>query len=196
MSQPVPLPSSPDPSRPSPARIFDTRGAVPWIPPSAKDFSPAPPQVKFRKVHPDAVLPRYQTAGAAGMDLVGIESRALRTGQRHLFDTGLEIEIPPGFEGQVRSRSGLASKRGIAVLNSPGTIDCDYRGRVYVLLVNTGLGVESVLAGERIAQLVIAPVAQAEIVLVEELSETDRGAGGFGSTGSGQETPEVGRHGG
>ena len=130
-------------------------------------------------------LPAYETASAAGMDLranleVPIELKPL---ERALVPTGLFMEIPVGYEAQVRPRSGLAAKKGITVLNSPGTVDSDYRGEVKVILVNLSSESFVVNDGERIAQLVIAAHAQAEWVEVEELSETGRGAGGFGSTG-------------
>lgn len=130
-------------------------------------------------------LPAYETAAAAGMDLranldVPIELKPL---ERALVPTGLFMEIPVGYEAQVRPRSGLAAKKGITVLNSPGTVDADYRGEVKVILVNLSSESFVVNDGERIAQLVIAAHAQAEWVEVEELSETGRGAGGFGSTG-------------
>lgn len=128
-------------------------------------------------------LPRYETAGAAGLDLRADEPFALAPGERRLVPTGLALEIPPGHEGQVRPRSGLAVRHGIALVNAPGTIDSDYRGEVQVLLVNLGQAPVTFARGERIAQLVIAPVTRAELELVEDLSATDRGAGGFGSTG-------------
>lgn len=130
-------------------------------------------------------LPQYETAGSAGMDLTAnIEIPCcLEPMERTLIKTGLFLEIPQGYEAQVRPRSGLALKQGITVLNSPGTLDCDYRGEVGVILIN--LGKESFLInpGDRIAQLVFAKCEQAEFVPVEVLSETERGDGGFGSTG-------------
>jgi dUTP pyrophosphatase len=108
---------------------------------------------------------------------------ALAPGERRLVPTGLAVEIPPGCEGQVRPRSGLAVRHGVGMVNAPGTIDSDYRGEIGVLLVNHGQVPVSFARGERIAQLVIAPVVQAELVLVDALSATDRGGGGFGSTG-------------
>jgi dUTP pyrophosphatase len=144
--------------------------------------------VKLRRVGergPPLELPRYATAGAAGVDLRADEPVALAAGERRLVPTGLAVEIPPGYEGQVRPRSGLAAKHGVGMVNAPGTIDSDYRGEVGVLLVNHGQAPVSFERGERIAQLVFAPVVQAELVLVDELSGTDRGAGGFGSTGRG-----------
>ena len=136
----------------------------------------------------DLPLPAYETAGAAGLDLRAAvpESAplALAPGARLAVPTGLVLEVPEGFEGQVRPRSGLALKHGVTCLNSPGTIDCDYRGEVKVILANLGAEPFIVTRGMRIAQLVIAPVATAQIVEVRELSESARGAGGFGSTGT------------
>jgi len=132
-------------------------------------------------------LPSYQSAHAAGLDLVAAVPRGepvkLPPGARALIPTGFVLELPRGYEAQVRPRSGLALKHGITVLNSPGTIDADYRGEVMVLLVNLGHETFMVQRGDRIAQAVIASAAHVEIVLVEALSATDRGDGGFGSTG-------------
>jgi dUTP pyrophosphatase len=132
-------------------------------------------------------LPAYQSAHAAGLDLQAAvaEDKPLTMipGHRVLVPTGLMIAVPPGYEAQVRPRSGLALKHGVTVLNSPGTIDADYRGEVGVLLINHGEAAFTIRRGERIAQLVIAPVTQANLVDVPVLSPTDRGSGGFGSTG-------------
>ena len=128
-------------------------------------------------------LPAYATNGAAGMDVVAAEDIVLGPGERHAVATGFAIAIPPGFEVQVRPRSGLALKHGITCLNTPGTIDEDYRGEVKVILANLGSEPFEVRRGERIAQLVPAPVQKAEFAEVEELDETHRGGGGFGSTG-------------
>jgi dUTP pyrophosphatase len=128
-------------------------------------------------------LPRYMTEGSAGLDLCADEPFELAPGSRALVPTGLALEIPPGFEGQVRPRSGLAAKHGITVLNAPGTIDSDYRGEVRVCLVNLSGEPFAGARGERIAQLVIAPVVQAQLTEVGELAASERGAGGFGSTG-------------
>ena len=132
-------------------------------------------------------LPAYQTAHAAGMDLLAaIRDDApltLHPGHRVLVPTGLCIAVPPGYEAQVRPRSGLALKHGITVLNSPGTIDADYRGEIGVILVNHGAEPFVIKRGERIAQIIIAPVTRATIAAVESLSATERGSGGFGSTG-------------
>ena len=129
-------------------------------------------------------LPTYQTAAAAGMDLLA-DVRAplsLRPGARALVPTGLAVEIPPGYEGQVRPRSGLALRHGVTLVNSPGTIDADYRGEIQVLLINLGTEDVSVSRGDRIAQLVIAPVARATWREVDELAASKRGPGGFGHT--------------
>ncbi|MEO6224964.1 MAG: dUTP diphosphatase [Sphingomicrobium sp.] len=128
-------------------------------------------------------VPAYATAGAAGLDVVAAEDLILAPGQRHAVATGFAIAIPPGYEVQVRPRSGLALKHGITCLNTPGTIDEDYRGEVKVILANLGGEPFAVKRGERIAQLVPAPVLKAGFREVDELSETGRGAGGFGSTG-------------
>lgn len=149
--------------------------------------------IRFIKTHPQAQLPSYQSHGAAGMDLVNVEQVILSPGERRLVDIGLKIAIPPGYEGQVRPRSGLAAKHGITVLNAPGTIDSDYRGPVKVLLVNHGIVAYAIQPGDRIAQLVIAPVAQVTVTESTELEATERGEGGFGSTGvgSGDESRRV-----
>ncbi len=134
---------------------------------------------------PELPLPSYQTPFSAGMDLMAdIENKiVLEPGQRILIPTGLAIEIPIGYEAQIRPRSGLAIKNGIALVNSPGTIDADYRGEVKVIVINHGQETVTFARGDRIAQMVIAPVIQAEIQEVTELSDTARAAGGFGSTG-------------
>jgi len=145
-------------------------------------------KVSFRRVGqrgPPLDLPRYETAGAAGLDLRADEPFSLAPGERRLVPTGLAVAIPPGFEGQVRPRSGLAARHGVGMVNAPGTIDSDYRGEVGVLLVNHGQSAVAFARGDRVAQLVIAPVVRAEVELVEELGETGRGGGGFGSTGRG-----------
>ena len=128
-------------------------------------------------------LPAYATAGAAGMDVVAAEDLVLAPGARHAVATGFAIAIPPGYEVQVRPRSGLALKHGITCLNTPGTIDEDYRGEVKVILANLGDQPFTIVRGERIAQLVPAPVQRALFEEVAVLDETDRGSGGFGSTG-------------
>ena len=131
----------------------------------------------------DLPLPSYATAGAAGMDLRSAETLTLKSGARALVATGIAIALPPGIEGQVRPRSGLAVKFGVTVLNAPGTIDCDYRGEIKVPLINHG-DVEFVIArGDRIAQMIIAPAPQVSLLEVSMLDETLRGASGFGSSG-------------
>ena len=129
-------------------------------------------------------LPSYATPGSAGMDLRSSERIVIRAGETALVPTGLFMEIPFGYEGQVRPRSGLALKHGITVPNTPGTIDSDYRGELKVILMNLGKADFVVEPGDRIAQLVFAEVTQGELVPVEELSETERSSGGFGSTGT------------
>jgi dUTP pyrophosphatase len=128
-------------------------------------------------------LPAYATTGAAGMDVVAAEEVTIPPGGRHAVATGLALAIPPGFEVQVRPRSGLALKHGITVPNTPGTIDSDYRGELKVILINHGAKPFPIQRGDRVAQLVLAPVTRAVWDEVAELDETARGAGGFGSTG-------------
>jgi len=152
--------------------------------------SPSAPELKIvRLPHGEGLdLPAYETPGSAGMDLrAAVEDNApleIAPGGRFAVPTGLIMEIPAGFEGQVRPRSGLALKSGVTCLNTPGTIDSDYRGEVKVILANLGAEPFIVRRGMRIAQLVIAPVVQAQISLRENVSQTARGAGGFGSTGT------------
>lgn len=143
----------------------------------------APINVRFKRLHPDAVIPQYQSAGASGMDLVSIEYTGIEPNSRDLVRTGLAVAIPEGFEGQIRPRSGLALKHGLTVLNAPGTIDSDYRGEIGIILASVSGETIEIAKGERIAQLVIAPVAHADVHEVEALPETPRGEGGFGSTG-------------
>jgi dUTP pyrophosphatase len=133
----------------------------------------------------DLPLPSYATAGSAGLDLRAAEAFTIKPGARALVPTGLSIALPENFEAQVRPRSGLAVKHGVTVLNSPGTIDADYRGEVKVPLINHGTEDFIIVRGDRIAQMVIAPVVQVTLVEVEALDETTRGAGGFGSSGRG-----------
>ena len=141
--------------------------------------------IRLRRLpHGDGLpLPAYASEHAAGLDVVAAESLILAPGQRHAVATGFAVAIPHGYEVQVRPRSGLALKHGLSVLNTPGTIDSDYRGEVKVILANLGAEPFEIARGERIAQLVPAPVLQARFEEVEELDETARGAGGFGSTG-------------
>jgi dUTP pyrophosphatase len=145
-----------------------------------------PVSIKVRRVRPSSLpLPAYQTPLAAGMDVLAdlAEDVGLDPLERRLIPTGLAIELPEGFEAQVRPRSGLALKHGLTCLNSPGTIDADYRGEVQVLLANLSNKRFVIRHGDRIAQLVVAPVARATWEAVEALSDSVRGAGGFGSTG-------------
>jgi dUTP pyrophosphatase len=149
----------------------------------------APVAVAFQLLpHADGLpLPAYQTAEAAGLDLLAAVAEdaplTLAPGKHAMVPTGLAIALPSGFEAQVRPRSGLAAKHGVTVLNSPGTIDADYRGEIRVILINHGDVPFEIRRGERIAQMVIAPVARAALVASVTLSATTRGAGGFGSTG-------------
>jgi dUTP pyrophosphatase len=149
----------------------------------------APVRIEIRQLpHADGLpLPAYQSAHAAGLDLVAAVPEnaplVLPPGQYALVPTGLSIALPVGFEAQVRPRSGLAAKHGVTVLNAPGTVDADYRGEIGVLLINHGGEPFTVRRGERIAQMVIGSVVRAELVVVSALSQTDRGSGGFGSTG-------------
>ena len=141
--------------------------------------------IKVKRLpHGDGLpLPSYATEHAAGLDVVAAESLTLAPGDRHAVATGFAVAIPDGYEVQVRPRSGLALKHGITCLNTPGTIDSDYRGEVKVILANLGSAPFEVVRGERIAQLVPAPVLRARFMETESLEETARGAGGFGSTG-------------
>lgn len=134
----------------------------------------------------DLPLPAYETAHAAGMDLRAAvqQPRTLEPGERDAVPTGLRIALPEGYEAQVRPRSGLALRHGIGMVNAPGTIDADYRGEIRVILINHGAEPFTINRGDRIAQLVVAPVTQVEWNLVDTLEETPRGEGGFGHTGS------------
>jgi dUTP pyrophosphatase len=146
----------------------------------------AAPPLQIRRVggrNPPLPLPSYQTPHAAGLDLRADEDFTLAPGERRAVATGLAIAVPEGYEAQVRARSGLALQHGVALVNAPGTIDADYRGEVKVLLVNLGQEPFTARRGQRIAQLVVAPVARVEVREVDELPDTARGAGGFGSTG-------------
>ena len=139
--------------------------------------------LRFKKVHPDAVLPSYAHPSDAGMDLRSVDDLTLAPGQRALVHTGLVMLLPPLYEAQVRPRSGLALKNGVTVLNTPGTIDSGYRGEVGVILINLGQAAFDVRKGDKIAQMVIAPVTQPNIEETDVVDETDRVSGGFGSTG-------------
>ena len=140
-------------------------------------------RIEVKRLDPDLPLPTYATAGAAGLDLRAAESVTLKPSHRILMPTGLSIALPDGYEAQVRPRSGLAVKHGVTVLNSPGTIDCDYRGEIKIPLINLGTEDFVITRGDRIAQLVVAPVVRAELVELAELDDTTRAAQGFGSSG-------------
>ena len=139
--------------------------------------------LKFKRIHPDAILPAYAHPSDAGMDIRSVKALVIPAGRRALVPTGLVVNLPLGYEAQVCPRSGLALKAGVTVLNTPGTIDAGYRGEIGVILANFGENDFEVKVGDRVAQLVIAPVTQPTIVEATEIDETDRGAGGFGSTG-------------
>lgn len=142
-------------------------------------------KIEFKKLHPEAQIPRYMTELAAGLDIQALPENSIELlpGERCLIPTGLAVAIPPGYEIQVRPRSGLAIKHGIALVNSPGTIDADYRGEIGIIMINHGQEPFMINPGDRIAQLVVAPVCQAHLVEVEQLPGTERGEGGFGHTG-------------
>lgn len=139
--------------------------------------------LSVRRLRPDAQLPQRMTQDAAGYDLRAVSEVVLRPGERALVPTGLAIQLPPGTQGEVRPRSGLAWRTGVTILNSPGTIDADYRGELQIALVNLGQEVVRLAAGERVAQLVVMPVIHPVVVEVSELETTPRGEGGFGHTG-------------
>ena len=142
------------------------------------------PSLKVKRLVPDAVLPSYAHPGDAGLDLFAASAATLEPGERKVIGTGISIELPPNTEGNVRPRSGLALKHGITVLNAPGTIDRGYRGEVGVILINHGARPFDVVAGMKIAQLVIAPCIEASVEESIELQDSSRGEGGFGATGS------------
>lgn len=139
--------------------------------------------LKFKLIHPDAILPEYAHPGDAGMDVRSVDDLTIKPGERALVHTGLVMMLPAGYEAQVRPRSGLALKKGVTVLNTPGTIDEGYRGEVGVILANFGSEDFVVSKGDKIAQIVVAPVTIAQIVETSDVDETERGEGGFGSTG-------------
>ncbi|MEK6891226.1 MAG: dUTP diphosphatase [Nanoarchaeota archaeon] len=140
-------------------------------------------KLKVKKLNELAIIPTYARVGDAGMDLCAIEDYSLKPGERRVFKTGLGMEIPNGYELQLRPRSGLASKHGISIVNSPGTIDSGYRGDIGIILINHGLDVFEVKHGDRIAQAVLNKFETAEFIEVDSLSESERGAGGFGHSG-------------
>ena len=139
--------------------------------------------LKIRRVHPDATLPSYAHEGDAGLDIRSVEELEIAPGARALVHTGLVFMLQPGWEAQVRPRSGLALKHGVTVLNTPGTIDAGYRGEVGVILANFGTDPFKIAKGDKIAQIVVSPVVRADIVETNEIDATERGLGGFGSTG-------------
>ena len=143
-------------------------------------------KIQIKKLSNSVSIPKYETPGSSGMDVAAhIEDNIIiDPGEKALVSTGLSISIPAGYEVQIRPRSGLAAKKSITVLNSPGTIDADYRGEIKVILINLGKKKFVVKNGERIAQMVVCPVIQASLDEVKELSDTARGSGGFGSTGN------------
>ncbi len=141
-------------------------------------------QLFIRKLDPRATIPSYAHPGDAGLDLASCETVEIAPGSTAMVRTGIAIALPPGTEGQVRPRSGLAAKHAVTVLNAPGTIDEGYRGELRVILINHGLEVFRVEPGMRIAQLVVAPVLRVDTALVDSLDDTTRGTGGFGSTGT------------
>ena len=140
-------------------------------------------RVKIKKLADDAIIPNYAHKGDAGMDIYSVEEKVLNPGESALISTGIAIAIPYGFEAQVRPKSGLAANNGITVLNTPGTIDCHYRGEVKVIMINLGKTHFKVEKGKKIAQIVFNKVEEADFQEVDELDETARGEGGFGSTG-------------
>ncbi|WP_271252579.1 dUTP diphosphatase [Pseudanabaena sp. Chao 1811] len=139
-------------------------------------------EIKFQKLHPDAQVPSYAHIGDAGADVYSVVEVTLQQGDRAAIPTGLAVDIPLGYEIQVRPKSGLALKHGIAVLNSPGTVDAGYRGEIQVIVINLGKKAYTFAKGQKIAQLVLKPVIQAQYI-EGELGTSDRGSGGFGSTG-------------
>ena len=143
-------------------------------------------KILIKRLSKEVSLPKYETAGSSGMDLAAniVGNISIDPGKTAIIPTGLALSVPKGFEVQIRPRSGLAAKQKISVLNTPGTIDSDYRGEIKVILINQGQETFKVEKGLRIAQMVVCPVEQAQIKEVEDLSETKRGKGGFGSPGS------------
>ena len=142
-------------------------------------------KIKIKKLSNEVSIPKYETPGSSGMDLSACieQDVIINPGDKAIIPTGFSLSIPEGYEVQIRPRSGLAAKKGITVLNTPGTIDSDYRGEIKVILINLSQDMFYVKNGERIAQMVVCPIQQAIVEEVEDLSETNRGSGGFGSTG-------------
>ena len=143
-------------------------------------------KILIKKLQKEAVLPRYETKGSSGLDLsANIQSKiVLKPGEKCLVPTGLSVAIPTNYELQIRPRSGLAAKKSITILNTPGTIDSDYRGEIKIILINLGKEDFQITNGLRIAQMVLCPISKAELTEVDDLDKTSRGRGGFGSTGS------------
>jgi dUTP pyrophosphatase len=143
-------------------------------------------KILIKKLFGEVLTPKYETPGSSGMDIVAYlkQDILVNPGEKTMVPTGFSLSIPKGYEVQIRPRSGLAAKKGITVLNTPGTIDSDYRGEIKVILINLSKDIFVVKNGERIAQMVVCPVEQARMEEVKELSNTDRGKGGFGSTGT------------
>ncbi len=140
-------------------------------------------QVRVKRLTPDAKIPKAAKAGDVAFDLYSVIDHEIKQGERYAVPTGIAVEIPPGYEGQVRPRSGLALKEGITVLNTPGTIDSGYRGEVKTIMINHSDVSFQITKGMRISQLAIRPVPEVTFIEVDDLSDTDRGEGGFGSTG-------------
>ena len=143
-------------------------------------------KIQIKKLSTEVLTPKYETSGSSGMDIAAYirQDIIINPGEKALIPTGFSLSVPQGYEVQIRPRSGLAAKKGVTVLNTPGTIDSDYRGEIKVILINLSKDVFYVKSGERIAQIVVCPVKQVVVEEVNELSETNRGAGGFGSTGT------------
>ena len=143
-------------------------------------------KIQIKKLSTEVLTPKYETSGSSGMDIAAYikQDIIINPGEKALIPTGFSLSVPQGYEVQIRPRSGLAAKKGVTVLNTPGTIDSDYRGEIKVILINLSKDVFYVKSGERIAQIVVCPVKQVVVEEVNELSETNLGAGGFGSTGT------------
>ena len=143
-------------------------------------------KIQIKKLSTEVLTPKYETSGSSGMDIAAYirQDIIINPGEKALIPTGFSLSVPQGYEVQIRPRSGLAAKKGVTVLNTPGTLDSDYRGEIKVILINLSKDVFYVKSGERIAQIVVCPVKQVVVEEVNELSETNRGVGGFGSTGT------------
>ena len=143
-------------------------------------------KIQIKKLSTEVLTPKYETSGSSGMDIAAYirQDIIINPGEKALVPTGFSLSVPQGYEVQIRPRSGLAAKKGVTVLNTPGTIDSDYRGEIKVILINLSKDIFYVKSGERIAQMVVCPVKQVAVEEVNELSETNRGVGGFGSTGT------------